>query len=943
MTENTSKVASNQKKSGKAKDPLRATLNLPGNQFSMKANLLTMEPEFRARWERLDIHGQQLETKHENGPFVMHDGPPYANGKIHLGHLLNKVLKDIIVRSKWMSGYDVHYVPGWDCHGLPIEHQVMKNLGERAKELSTSQIRFKCEKYAEKVVGIQSEQMKNLGTTGDYANPYLTMKPDYEGATLEVFADLVEKGIVYRDLKPVHWSIANQTALADAELEYFDRKDTSIFVRFNLVDTSALPSGLNIPAGETVSVMIWTTTPWTLPANLAVAVAPEERYGLYRYTQSGQTYLTILGEGLSEKVLQSTETSDVEALGFCTGEELAGAKPRYQHPFIERTGPIVVADYVTMEDGTGLVHTAPGHGEEDYRTGLREGLEIYCPVKGDGSYDETVPAWLQGQDVWSANQKVVDHLAESKHLFLSYEFDHSYPHDWRSKTPTIFRATEQWFISVDRQVKGEGKSLREMALQAAEETINFVPDWGQSRLAGMLESRPDWCISRQRTWGLPIPAFLKHGEEPLLTAASVRAVAKRVREKGAGHWFEADIADLLTHYDLAADPDAPQWVKDAGEAAYAELDKSSDIFDVWFESGSSWNAVMRERNLGYPAEVYIEGSDQHRGWFQLSLLPALGATGAPPFKTLLTHGFIVDAQGHKMSKSVGNTIDVEALLKKHGADVCRWWVSSLNYTNDIKADMKFFATAGEEYRKIRNTLRFMITNLTDFDPDAHRYTFGESDSSSIDAWALNAYDKVVNDVREAFDGFQVRKIRDSLFNFCNETLSRVYFSAIKDRLYCDATDSDRRRRSQTALFTICDGLTKLLAPVIAHTADEAYLSLHGESAASDRSVHLQTFPQPTGVKANAGWEAMLTLRDDALREIESGKGKLEVKNSLDLGVRIKAPAATTEAVAESLAELADLLGVSQATLEASADAISVELDDLRELALPALLETRWHR
>ena len=584
----------------------------------MKANLLTMEPEFRARWERLDIHGQQLETKHENGPFVMHDGPPYANGKIHLGHLLNKVLKDIIVRSKWMSGYDVHYVPGWDCHGLPIEHQVMKNLGERAKELSTSQIRFKCEKYAEKFVGIQSEQMKNLGTTGDYANPYLTMKPDYEGATLEVFADLVEKGIVYRDLKPVHWSIANQTALADAELEYFDRKDTSIFVRFNLVDTSALPSGLNIPAGETVSVMIWTTTPWTLPANLAVAVAPEERYGLYRYTQSGQTYLTILGEGLSEKVLQSTETSDVEALGFCTGEELAGAKPRYQHPFIERTGPIVVADYVTMEDGTGLVHTAPGHGEEDYRTGLREGLEIYCPVKGDGSYDETVPAWLQGQDVWSANQKVVDHLAESKHLFLSYEFDHSYPHDWRSKTPTIFRATEQWFISVDRQVKKVSRcekwrfkrQKRLLTLSQTGVRVALQACWNRVLIGAFRDNVPGGFQSQLSSSMERNHYLLQHR-----FAQSQSEFVKKVPDTGSKLISQTSLPTMtspriqMLHNGL----------KMQGEAAYAELDKSSDIFDVWFESGSSWNAVMRERNLGYPAEVYIEGSDQHRGWFQLSL------------------------------------------------------------------------------------------------------------------------------------------------------------------------------------------------------------------------------------------------------------------------------------------------------------------------------------
>ena len=895
----------------------------------MKANLLQMEPRFQKQWDKMDLYAQIQSAPSPKGSFVLHDGPPYANANIHLGHLLNKVIKDVIVRSKTMEGYAIEWVPGWDCHGLPIEHKVLQDLGTKARELNTAQIRHRCKQHAEKYVKVHTGQMKRLGTIGDYKNPYLTLNFPYEGATLEVFADLVERGIVYRDLKPVHWSIANQTALADAELEYHDREDTSVFVLFELDNPSSLPTSLNAPQSEAVHLMIWTTTPWTLPANLAVAVAPNETYGLYEWIRNGKTERAILGQELAPKVLNAGGVTEFLEMGTCRGSDLYESKLTYTHPFIDRHNPLLVADYVTMEDGTGLVHTAPGHGEEDYRTGLREGLEVYCPVRGDGTFDETTPDWIQNKSVWDGNQLVVDHLRESGHLFYFHQFMHSYPHDWRSKTPTIFRATEQWFVSVDNQIKGRDQSLREMAEHACKNQIEFIPDWGQKRLLGMLESRPDWCISRQRSWGLPIPAFMKHGEEPLLTAASVRAIAQIIRKHGSDYWFKSSPTELLAEYDLEQDPHAPAWLKSQGSAAFAELEKSQDIFDVWFESGSSWNAVLKERNIGYPSELYIEGSDQHRGWFQLSLLPALGSQGEPPFKTLLTHGFIVDAQGRKMSKSLGNTINVEDLLKKYGADICRWWVASLNFTNDIKADWSFFQHASEEYRKIRNTIRFLLGNLADYDPKTDRYQFSDADQHSIDAWANDQLDLLIIQVREAYETYHFRRIRDSIFNFCNDTLSSVYMAAIKDRLYCEALDSPKRRRTQTVLFDIADNLLRLLAPILVHTADEAYSKLHKLPEGSDQSIHLTALPQSREKKPDTSWENVMDLRSTALKALENARSDDGISNPLDAGIIAVVDASTFTNVQPYLSELADLCGVSRFNL-VSGDSTSITVDNLSE-------------
>ena len=888
------------------------TLNLPRTTFPMKANLSQKEPEYQKRWDNINLYERMREKSKGEDKFIFHDGPPYANGPIHLGHLLNKVLKDIVVRSKTMLGYDVEFVPGWDCHGLPIEHKVLKELGDEAKELSKLKIRYKCQSYAEKYVKLQSKQMQKLGTIGNYDHPYLTMTPDYEAGVLEVFSKLLERGLVYRDLKPVHWSIENRTALADAELEYYDRKDRSVYVLFEVENPDSLPESLGLPGGQKPHLMIWTTTPWTLPANLAVAVSPEGNYGLYKIENNGITQLTILVDNLADSVFKKSGTENYEKLGACKGSELSENAITYIHPFTGRTGRVVTADYVTFEDGTGLVHTAPGHGVEDYQTGLKEGLEIYCPVLGDGTFDDTVPEWLRGVDVWKGNEIITEHLRDLGNLFYDEQFTHSYPHDWRSKTPTIFRATEQWFVSVDKTIGEYGKSLRELGLESTEKVVKFYPDWGKNRLRGMLESRPDWCISRQRAWGLPIPAFINDDGQAIITSELLRVITEKIRKNGSNYWFKAEDYEILEGYDPKEDSEAPEWVKEDG--ALSKLKRGSDIFDVWFESGSSWHSVLEQRDIGYPADLYLEGSDQHRGWFQLSLLPALGVTGIPPFKALLTHGFMVDADGRKMSKSGGNALEVEELLKQHGADICRWWVSSLKYTNDIKVDWEFFKVAGDEYRKVRNTIRFLLGNLEGFNPEKDSVEFTQEDKFSIDSWAMGELAKFVAETKEAYDDFQYKRANELIFHFCYETLSAVYLAATKDRLYCEKEDSKKRRRSQTVMYRIADSLIRLLSPILVHSADESYLSLKGQEMDSELSVHLAGMPEDIDAEIDDRWEDVMDLRSKILKALEEKKESGGVSNPLDAGVVITLDGEFYERVKPFEPELADLCGVSRAKI-----------------------------
>jgi isoleucyl-tRNA synthetase len=1001
-------MTTTQPSEGEKQSRYKGTLNLIKTSFAMKANLVQSEPASMKRWDDAALYKKVQEARRAAAapPFVFHDGPPYANGNIHLGHMLNKSLKDFVVRIALMEGRACSYVPGWDCHGLPIEHKVMQELTEAGKwakiaglpdDQRRMAVRRECQKYAEKYVKLQAGQMKRLLTLADYDDPYLTMAPAYEGATLEVFADLVDAGLVYRRLKAVHWSPANETALADAELEYYDREDLSIYVDFEAADQEAVYDAFGLPkeshhrdaegaegddgveseeesAEESSRLpkpgvrplqrpcfMIWTTTPWTLPANLAIAVHADFEYALAFIDGN----ITIVAKELLEKVCKSAKATDIVVIATTKGERLLGLG--YRHPLYPGavTGPdfsklpdaamrgadaariyrVVAADYVTLEDGTGLVHTAPGHGADDYQTGLREKLPIYCPVRENGSYDDSVPEALRGLNIWDANKQVVETLRASGHLFYDHKFMHSYPHDWRGKAPVIFRATEQWFIGVDEPVRhqatqpsshqGQG-TLRSMALDATREGVGYVPEWGRNRMRGMLETRPDWCISRQRSWGLPIPAFYDAQGRTLLTAASVRAVAKLVREKGSDIWFTAAPADLLKHYDHAVDRDAPR------DIDFASLKKGHDIFDVWFESGCSWNAVMRERSGGgskgtdYPIDLYLEGSDQHRGWFQVSLLTSLGATGRPAFKTLLTHGFIVDKDGKKMSKSLGNTLEVEDLLKEFGADVCRWWVATLAYDGDIRADKSFFAVAGESYRKVRNTVRYMLGNLDDFIPsppgkdcssgEGMCVPFASYKPTDLNAWALAQFDGLSRRVRDAYGRYDFREATTAIYDFCNDTLSSVYLAAVKDRLYCDPVAGERRRRTQSTMWDITDGLSRLLAPILPHTADEIHRALHKvDPKDPSRCIHMSTFMGQTGVRADEAWTDVLAARDAGMAALEAMRQSSDLDNPLDAGVTLPDPHGTLGRF--DPVDLADLLGVSRVMIDRAAT--TARVTDLR--------------
>ena len=932
----------------------KKTLNLPKTTFPMKANLVQNEPASLKRWDALKADGSDNKglyhamqaTSKDRKKFIFHDGPPYANGSIHLGHLMNKTLKDLVVRSKFMAGYHCPYIPGWDCHGLPIEHKVMTDLVEsgKAAKLDTltddqrrTALRRECKTYASKQIKLQAGQMKRLMTLADYEKPYLTFLPEFEAGVLEVLADLCDQGLVYKALKPVHWSVANETALADAELEYQDRQDLSVYVDFEATNPTAVFNAFDIPEsdhpGATPSFMIWTTTPWTLPANLAIAVHERFEYALVRVDGN----LTVIATELVEKVTKLAKAEDVQILAKTMGDKLLGLA--YTHPFIKNAPTpindpdadtsacykIVHADYVTLEDGSGLVHTAPGHGSDDYITGLRVGLPVYCPVLGDGTYDTTTPDWLIGMSIWDANQLIADRLTESGHMFCAYKFNHSYPHDWRSKTPVIFRCTEQWFVAVDQPTKRDGHSLRDMAMKSTgdDRSVTYVPAWGRNRMRGMLESRPDWCISRQRSWGLPIPAFTLPTGDAFMTASSVTAVNELIREKGSDLWFSEDPATLLANYNPATDPDAPTELKD-GSVTFDQLTKGQDILDVWFESGSSWNAVMKQRSGGkdFPIDLYLEGTDQHRGWFQLSLLPSLGVTGRPPFRTLLTHGFMVDKDGRKLSKSAGAAL--KDLFDRYGVDVLRWWVCSLAYENDVKVDEEFFKLAGDSYRKIRNTLRFMLSNLSDYQASAEP-DFSNFHVHSIDAWVLGEYNTLIEKVTNAYETYTFHEAQKLIYRFCNTTLSSEYLSAVKDRLYCDAPNSERRRNTQQTLHTITDGLTKLLAPVMCHTADEAYRALHKiEPKEPTTCVHLTGFPQKINLETATGWPLLWQAIERVMKAAEDTRTKSDIDNPLDLGVKLPDPDDTFAWF--NTEDLADICGVSRFELIKSGE---IEITDLR--------------
>jgi isoleucyl-tRNA synthetase len=923
----------------------KQTLNLPQTAFPMEAKLVANEPHRLKMWEesRLYERIQTERAKAGKGKWILHDGPPFANGDIHIGHVVNKTLKDVILRFKAMQGYQTPYVPGWDCHGLPIEHKIgelAKDNKEKLHELGILEVRRRCYEYALKYVGIQCEQFKRLGILGEWNNPYLTMKPGYEASTLEVFAKFVEAGLVYRKLKPVPWSIANQTALADAELEYQDKADQSVYVEFRL-DTTGSASLRNLLPVEgyteaEYSLLVWTTTPWTLPANLAVAVGPDARYGAALFRGSKRVVVAAL-----DRLAAMSQKNPIE---MTSGQSIAGSDLtglEYRHPFVDRVGRVVAADYVTTTDGTGLVHTAPGHGEDDYETGIREKLEVYSPVLANGRFDDTTPEWLRGKTVWEGNKLITAHLQESGHLFAEETITHSYPHDWRSKTPIIFRATEQWFVAMDKPYSFRGvpegpRSLRERAESAASDTIEFVPKWGQARLEGMLVGRPDWCISRQRAWGLPIPVFYNDKGEALLTPESVRAVAKYVGEFGSDIWFTEEPGVLL----------GKDFKYPAGFTA-TNLRKEKDIFDVWFESGSSWAAVLQCRSyLHFPADLYLEGSDQHRGWFQLSLLPALGATGQPPFKQVLTHGFVVKPDGTKVSKSDKEYVKAVDEINRHGADVLRLWCCSVDYQNDIPASPKALTEFGDKYRKIRNTLRYLLSNLYDL-PAGLAASAANVPRESLDGWILDQMDTLITEVSAAYDTYQLHRAFRLLHDFCSVQISSVYGNAMKDRLYCEKPDAPLRRRSQAVMHRLADTLTKLLAPMLVFTADEAWCHLPHKSMeeADLGSVHVTLLPSTSGQivsdQTRADWELLMKLRESALGQLDDLKKNVGLNKSSEAEVIYHLSSDAAKRISAWGVDLEDLVGVGNWVIQETTEAPSVKAVDAR--AIHAACARCWKR
>jgi isoleucyl-tRNA synthetase len=858
----------------------KATLNLPKTDFPMKANLPQREPELLASWKQERLYEQIQEMGKGRPLYVLHDGPPYANGRIHIGHALNKILKDIIIKSKTMAGYQVPYVPGWDCHGLPIEHQVLKDLGDKKKTLDAPAIRRLCREYAEKFYSIQREEFQRLGVLGDWQHPYLTMNPGYEATIIREFGKFVERGGVYKGLKPVLWCTVDQTALAEAEVEYDDHTSPSIYVKFPLVTSPTVLSqtfpGISFPAGiKLVSIVIWTTTPWTLPANQAVCLHSEIDYA---FIQVGDEVL-IVAEKLLESVTKACKLEGARVFGVKKGREgFEGIET--QRPLTTGLSPILLGDFVTLDQGTGCVHIAPGHGMEDYLLVLEynataspgERLEILAPVDNSGRFTDVVKEFA-GQHVLKANPKIVEFLEANGRLLGHGSMNHSYPHCWRCKNPVIFRATEQWFVSMDTN------ELRKEALAEIEQ-VRWIPAYGRDRINGMIENRPDWCLSRQRVWGVPIPGFTcTRCRSVLADPTVIDHIATLTESKGADVWFELSAADLLPKGTICS------------TCGGADFEKERDILDVWFESGVSYAAVLKARKW-WPADLYLEGSDQHRGWFHSALLAGVVTDHRAPYKAVLTHGFVLDGQGKKMSKSAGNVVAPQDVIKQSGAEILRLWVSAQDYRDDVRISPEILTHLIEAYRKIRNTCRFLLSNLYDFDPAKDCIPYEQL--PELDRWALHRLSELIPRVRKSYDEFEFHTIFHALNNFCSVDLSAVYLDILKDRLYTFRANSSLRRGSQTVLFEIVVAMTKLMAPVLSFTAEEIWRTLAAQLGGrlGVSSVHLSAFPevQPQWQNADLAqrWEQLLEVRVVVQAALEDQRRDKVIGSSLEADVQIKA-------------------------------------------------------
>jgi isoleucyl-tRNA synthetase len=844
----------------------KATLNLPRTDFPMRANLPQREPEFLRRWEVLDLYRRLRERGAGRPVFILHDGPPYANGHIHMGTALNKVLKDLVVKSKTMLGRNAVYVPGWDCHGLPIEHQVDKELGfdrltgDVRQAMDPVEKRRRCRAYALRFIDIQREEFRRLGVFGDWQHPYQTMAPAYQATIVREFGRFVGKGIVYKGLKPVHWCMHCKTALAQAEVEYEEQETPSVYVKFPLVAPHPDLRGAPRP-----SLVIWTTTPWTLPANLAVAVQPDEEYVALEV--GGETL--IVAASLADQVVKIAGLRDVRRRETLRGRRLEGVA--YRHAWIDRTGRVAAAPFVAMDTGTGLVHIAPGHGEEDYELGRSLGLPILNPVDDDGRFVSEVEHFA-GLTVWEANPQIIAHLREQGALLAEVPITHTYPHCWRCKNPTLFRATEQWFISMDQN------GLRQRALGAIR-GVRWIPPWGEERITNMIAHRPDWTISRQRVWGVPIVAFYCVGcGEILLEERLVEHVAELMRAgEGADEWYLRPAAELL--------PAGTRCPSCSG----SDFRKETDILDVWFDSGCSHAAVLEPHpELSWPADMYLEGSDQHRGWFHSSLLEGVGTRDAPPYRAVLTHGFVVDGEGRKMSKSLGNVVAPADVIGRYGAEVLRLWAASEDYTEDIRLSEEILTHLAEAYRRIRNTCRFLLGNLSDFVAETDAVPYARL--HELDRWALLRLGRATLRVREAYDDYQFHLAFQTLHNFCAVDLSALYLDILKDRLYTGAAAGPGRRAAQTACFRILDALVRLMAPILTFTAEEVWDHVPGAGKAE--SVHLTDLPEPDPAWLDAGfesdWERLLAARGEVSRALEQARGQKLIGAGLEAAVRLYA-------------------------------------------------------
>jgi isoleucyl-tRNA synthetase len=886
------------------------TVNLPRTEFPMKAGLQTSEPDTLARWAAQDLYGQ-IRARRKGAPkFVLHDGPPYANGNIHMGTAMNKILKDIVVKSRSMAGFDAPYVVGYDCHGLPIELKVDRELGSKKRNMSVADFCRACRAYAEKFIGAMSEQFQRLGILGTWDQPYLTMDFRYQAAIARAFGKFVGQGLVTKRKKPVHWCIHCRTALAEAEIEYEDHSSPSIYVEFPLAPASAGELGARVPAlaGRDVSVLIWTTTPWTIPSNLAVAFHPDFDYAAYDV--DGRAVL--LAESLAPAVALVVGRPLDSPIVRMKGAQLEGV--RFRHPLYERDSVGVLAEYVTLDAGTGAVHTAPGHGADDFLTGLKYGLEIYAPVGPGGHFDDTVGLFA-GQRVFDANPHVEDALKQRGRLWHRAAFAHQYPHCWRCHNPVIFLATAQWFIQMDgvrlKPDGREGQTLREAALAAIDRDVQWIPSWGHDRIYNMVANRPDWCVSRQRAWGVPIPAVdCTKCREPHITTALVERAASVFEKYGADAWYERPIEEFI--------PPGLTCLK-CGNTTF---EREMNILDVWFDSGSSHEAVLSVRpELTWPADTYLEGNDQHRGWFQSSLLVGLGTRGRPPFKDVVTHGFIVAEDGKKMSKSLGNSIEPEDVIKQSGADIIRLWVAMSDYTQEVRLSKEILARVVEAYRKVRNTLRILTANLYDFDP-ATDCTPADR-MLEIDRYILARYADVAQKTLRAYETYDYQTISQAINTFTTMDLSAFYVDVTKDRMYTFAAGSVDRRAGQTAMYIIADGLTRLVAPILSFSADELWRYLPGKR---EDSVHMAEFPSAAALEALADrelvdrWSRLIAVREHVLAEIEPLRKDKRIGSSLQAKVILTAAADELAFLEAHARELPALFIVSEVELRSAGPA-----------------------